>query len=153
MIIPLSNKKLEVGDSVVAKRDIMHNWCIIKAGHEFKIIGKDNYGVIVLDSSGVKIDKISIHDIVLKISINDAEKEYIFTTEKIEYEKYLCEKCPNRDTRYDDREEYDHCKIMKSYHALCRPTLECAKYLTQSQINKNKLLLKYLRKKKLDDII
>lgn len=153
MIIPLSSKKLEVGDTVVAKRDIMHKWYIIKAGHEFKIIDKDSYGFIILDDSGIKINHISNYDITLKLDFKAAEKEYIFTIETAEYKKYLCGKCPNRESGYNDREEYDACKIIKSYYPLCCPTLDCAKYLTQEQINKNKILLKYLRQKKLEDVI
>lgn len=149
MIIPLSNKKLQVGDIVVTKHDINYIWYIIKAGHEFQIIGNDKKygGYIILDlENNIEINKITDHDITLKIDFESAKNEYYINIETKKYKEYIVANCPNRTDDYFDRVVYDECSLT---NCICEPNLKCTKYLTVDQINKNVILLKYLRSDKI----
>lgn len=150
MIISVSNKKIKIGDYVITKKEIIGNFFIITTGHKFKVLDKNSYGFIIYDEEeDVLLTGISENYLTLKIDYKSAEKEYIFDNEVKEYKKYICKYCTNITEGYDDREIYTACKIMTGYYPLCRPTLNCVKYLNKNIVKSNIILLKHLRREKL----
>lgn len=155
MIIPLSNEKINIGDKVINIRDINEKYYLITLGHEFDVIDYDkNYDLYIIKSNDLII-RTSKSFITKKISLKEAKNEHIERCDKYEYNKYIFSKCPNKTIMFDDREEYDACKVLKEkgyYGASCQPNLKCAEYLSKEDRNSNKLLLKYLRLNKIKKI-
>lgn len=153
MIIPVSEQQINIGDIVVNIKLIDYIFYIIPPGHEFKIIQNvKNYGYFIgedlIHNQKVKLCQ---NEITKKVDLKIAEKEYIYKTEKYEYERYIRRFCPNGDYEYEDRYQYESCKLIK-YPTYCNPKLDCAKYLTQEHINNCKPLVKHLRLNKVKKI-
>lgn len=155
MIIPLSNEKINIGDRVINIRDINENYYMITSGQEFEVIDYDqSYDLYIIKFDDVII-RISKSFITKKITLKDAKNKYIERCDRFDYNHYIFQKCPHTICEYDDREQYQACKILKQkgyYGASCKPSLECAQYLTKEERNSNKLLLKYLRLNKIKKI-
>jgi hypothetical protein len=155
MIIALSNEKINIGDIVINIKDINEKYYIITAGQEFYVVDYDKkYDLYIIKSEDLII-RLSKSFLTKKINLKNAKNEYIERCDRHEYNSYIFSKCPNKAYGYGDREQYDACKILEQkgyYGAYCRPSLKCAKYLTKEDRNNNKLLLKYLRIKKIKKI-
>ena len=155
MIIPTSEKDINIGDKVITTKIIYGDYYIIPCGHEFivKDYNKDyNYYILKDLKSDLIIDKIYENYITLKTSINDARNEFIYKKEVENYKKYIQNECINKENIYEDRDTYIGCKIQKSYGYECTPVLKCVKYLSDKQIKKNKYLVKHLRKHKINNL-
>lgn len=154
MIIPISTQKLNIGDTVITISDIYEKYYIITPGHEFIIMDYiykyDNYICVDIDNN-IKVT-LSRNNITKKVSIDTANKEYTFAIETSEYKKFISKKCPNKSEDYDDREIYDSCKLKNCYNNSCEPKIECAKYLSNVDINKSSVLLKHLRRNKIKEL-
>jgi hypothetical protein len=156
MIIPLSNKPINIGDIVTTIREMNESYCIISKGHDFIVIDINGYGFILKDiESNIIFERVQKNEITLKLSIIEARTEFILSEEEKEYKKFISSNCINRkdDYDYDVRRPYDSCSLKKVYNDSCVPCLECSKYLDKDKIKESKLLQKYIRKSKLDKLI
>jgi len=154
MIIPISTQDINIGDKVINTKEIDCIYFLIPPGHEFIITNYDkNYnqytGVDTINNIECKLSK---RNTTKKVNIKTAKKEYILRKETLEYTNFISGNCPKKSFGYDDREQYNKCKLKKSYNDQCYPSLECAKYISKEDINKSKTLLKHLRKRKLTNL-
>lgn len=153
MIVPTSNKKIEIGDIIILIEKINGPYFIIYPGHEFEVIDKNDYGFILKDpDSGITISHIQTNQIVYKISIEDAAIEYKERTEINECINFIKENCSNKSHGYDHYDKYDSCKLLKCFNNYCSPKIECSKYISSEDIKKCKVLKKRLRSFKLKKI-
>jgi len=156
MIIPTTTQSINIGDKVITIREFKDTYYIITPGHEFNVIDYDKiYAKFICeDPINNLIVNFSKHDLVKKIDLKSAKKEYIFNQETSKYKEYIYKKCPNTDFGYDDRgDTYNICKLKKENRdSYCYPNLECAKFLKKEDINKCSELLKHLRYVKIDKL-
>jgi hypothetical protein len=154
MIIPLSrDTDFKKGDDVILIRQIIEPYAIFCVGHKFKVTGEDGYGYTLIDEDGIKIkergiDKSYITKVIGYFDAKEQHESYI----EMEYiKKYIQQRCPNKTQEISDREYYDGCKLQTNRYIECNPTLNCLKYLEESEIKDEKIKL-YLRKLKIKDI-
>lgn len=154
MIIPISTQEINIGDIVINTRQYTNDYYIITIGHEFTVIGynKEYSRFICEDVDNKLIVELNKEIVTKKVSLELAEKEFIFKNETSQYKKFILDNCPHKDYDYDDRERYDTCKLKKCYYPSCDPKIDCAKYLNKDDVNKSVVLLKHLRLNKIKKI-
>lgn len=151
MIIPLSRKKIEIGDIVISIKEINKPYFIISPGHEFEVVDKNGYGYILKDlEKGIIIENCR-EEIVYKKSLEDAKNEYETKRDTDNCLEFIKENCPNKSYSFDHYDKYDSCKLC-GYNNYCKPKFECAKHISSEKLKESKLLIKYLREIKLKQI-
>jgi hypothetical protein len=153
MIIPISTQNLNIGDTVITTREYKNEYYIITIGHEFKIIDYNKaYSRFVCEDENKLIVEFYDSFITKKVSIEQANNEYIFAKETNEYKNYILKKCPHKGEGYDDRDIYDTCDLKTNYYKPCEVNIDCAKHLSKDDISKSVVLLKHLRLNKIKKI-
>lgn len=155
MIIPISNIKIQVGDIVVFTELLEENYYKIFPGHEFRVLEIDRtyrrFKLKDLESDFI-LDNVYENNITLKVNMAKARYKYTFDREVLENLSFISRECPHTYEGYDDREIFTRCGNKELNYYNCSVRLECAKYLDKDIIKSNKILVKHLRRNKINNL-
>lgn len=151
-----------VGDIIQLIKNFKKEYVLYLCGHKFEIIGKDGYGFIIKDLEfGEVIYRSFYSNYFTKIIDFDVAKSKFIKSKEMKYiTSYIERKCPMQTDIYDDREIYTGCSgngipnLKGDYNGelYCDPQTACLKYLSDDELQDNKLKI-YLRKLKIDKLI
>jgi len=155
MIIPTSNMKVNIGNIVTSTKVIDREYCMIYPGHNFVVVDIDeSYRRLTLQDmeSELIFSNIYFDSITLRVNMDQAKYKYTYDKEVRENNIFISKNCPHTYDGYDGRDIYTKCGNKELNYYECSPRLECAKYIDNEKVKASKVLVKHLRKNKIDNI-
>lgn len=158
MKIPIDiDRNFKIGDRIKLLKDITRDYVLFKVGHEFTIIGQDEFGFVLQDEDGEVIKKLLYDNddrFTKIITYNSAEIKYKQLMLNNEISLIISKNCPYKEDEYWDRDRFHVCS--KQNNIDCKGDINCLKFnKVKKNINARDIpkVEKYIRLMKIKNLL